>query len=95
MILSAFKHFLKTVKSMEILVFSCLQSNMIVASAISAKATAGVFIVGAKRTPIGTFGGKLKSLTATELGVVAASAALKSAGVDAKHVDHVVFGNVR
>lgn len=30
----------------------------------------GVFIVGAKRTAFGTFGGKLKNVTATDLGVV-------------------------
>jgi len=30
----------------------------------------GIFIVGAKRTPFGAFGGKLKHLSATELAVI-------------------------
>lgn len=54
-----------------------------------------MYIVGAKRTPIGSFGGKLKSLTTTDLGVVAGSAALKAANVKPTDVDHVVFGNVQ
>ncbi|GMT19386.1 hypothetical protein PFISCL1PPCAC_10683, partial [Pristionchus fissidentatus] len=54
----------------------------------------GVFIVGAKRTAFGTFGGKLKNHTATDLGVVASKAALAEAGVKAEQVDHTIFGNV-
>lgn len=54
----------------------------------------GVFIVSARRTPFGTFGGALKDLSATDLGVVAAKAALESAKVDTETIDHVVFGNV-
>ncbi len=53
-----------------------------------------VYIVSAKRTPFGKFGGKLKKHTATDLGVVAAKAALEAAKVSADQVDHVVFGNV-
>src|SRR5688572_31513300 len=53
-----------------------------------------IFIVSAKRTPFGTFGGKLKDLTAIELGVLAARAALESGKVAPEIVDHVVFGNV-
>ena len=53
-----------------------------------------IFIVAAKRTPFGTFGGKLKELSAIELGVVAAKAALEAGKVDPAAVDHVVFGNV-
>lgn len=64
------------------------------AAALASKAITGVFIVGAKRTPVGSFGGKLKGLTATDLGVIAGSAAIKSAGIDPKHIDSVVFGNV-
>jgi hypothetical protein len=66
-----------------------------VATALASKASRAVYIVGAKRTPIGSFGGKLKSLTTTDLGVVAGSAALKAANVNPTAVDHVVFGNVR
>ncbi|MEJ2218248.1 MAG: beta-ketoacyl synthase N-terminal-like domain-containing protein, partial [Gemmatimonadota bacterium] len=51
-----------------------------------------VFLSG-RRTPFGTFGGSLKDLTATELGAVAARAALASAGVEPDVIDHVVFGN--
>jgi acetyl-CoA acyltransferase 2 len=53
-----------------------------------------VFIVGAKRTPFGTFGGGLKSVSATKLGVVATKAALQQANLDASLVDQVFFGNV-
>jgi acetyl-CoA acyltransferase 2 len=52
-----------------------------------------VFLSG-KRTPFGTFGGALKDLSATELGVVTAKAALAQAGVAPEAVDHVVYGNV-
>ncbi|VDP02368.1 unnamed protein product [Heligmosomoides polygyrus] len=54
----------------------------------------GAFIVGAKRTAFGTFGGKLKNHTATDLGVIATIAALEHAGVKADNIDHVIFGNV-
>ncbi|XP_077978426.1 3-ketoacyl-CoA thiolase, mitochondrial-like [Glandiceps talaboti] len=54
----------------------------------------GVFIVAAKRTPFGTFGGKLKDFTSTDLATVAAKAALASGKVDPKIIDSVVFGNV-
>lgn len=53
-----------------------------------------VFVVGAKRTPFGSFGGSLKGLTATDLGAHAASAALSAANVDPSAVDAVFFGNV-
>ncbi len=52
-----------------------------------------VFISG-KRTPFGSFGGSLKDLSATDLGVIAAKATLEQAGMDPKHVDHTIFGNV-
>ena len=57
-------------------------------------AVRGVFIVAAKRTPFGTFGGKLKAITATELGKVAAGAALEAAKVPLDAVDSVIIGNV-
>jgi len=59
----------------------------------SATATDVVFL-GAKRTPFGTYGGTLKDLSATELAVHAARAALAQAGVSPQDVGHVVFGNV-
>jgi acetyl-CoA acyltransferase 2 len=54
----------------------------------------GIFIVSAKRTAFGTFGGKLKDHTATDLATIAARAALQSASIAPENVDHVVFGNV-
>jgi acetyl-CoA acyltransferase 2 len=53
-----------------------------------------VIFLSARRTPFGTFGGSLKDLTATDLGVLAAKAALAQAGVPAEDVGHVVMGNV-
>jgi len=53
-----------------------------------------IVFLSARRTAFGTFGGALKDQSATDLGVVASKAALADAKVDAKDVDHVVFGNV-
>ena len=52
-----------------------------------------VFLSGV-RTGFGSFGGALKDLSATDLGTLAATEALKRSGVPAEDVDHVVFGNV-
>lgn len=52
-----------------------------------------VFIAG-KRTAFGAFGGSLKDVSGTDLGVVAAKATLEQAGLSAEKIDHVVFGNV-
>jgi acetyl-CoA acetyltransferase family protein len=52
-----------------------------------------VFLAGA-RTGFGSFGGALKDLSATDLGVIAAQGALQRSGIDPQSVDHVVFGNV-
>src|SRR5690349_2780659 len=53
-----------------------------------------VVVVGGARTPFGTFMGSLKDVSATELGAIAARAALERAGVDPKEIDQVFFGNV-
>ena len=53
-----------------------------------------VFVVAAKRTPFGTFGGKLKGFTATDLCKVAATAALEAGNVPPEAVDSVIIGNV-
>ncbi|MCB0206050.1 MAG: acetyl-CoA C-acetyltransferase [Caldilineae bacterium] len=53
-----------------------------------------IVIVGGARTPFGKFGGSLRDVTATELGVAAAKGALEATGVPAERVDHVIFGNV-
>lgn len=52
-----------------------------------------VVIVGAARTPIGTFMGSLKNVSAIDLGVAALKGALTKAGVDASMIEEVVAGN--
>ncbi|KAG0265591.1 3-ketoacyl-CoA thiolase, mitochondrial, partial [Linnemannia exigua] len=54
---------------------------------------ANVFIVAAKRTPFGAFGGKLKDYTASELGAFASKAALADVGKQVP-IDSVIVGNV-
>jgi acetyl-CoA C-acetyltransferase len=54
-----------------------------------------VYILSAARTPIGKFGGALASLSAVDLGVVAAKAALERAGVQPQQVEETIFGNAR
>ncbi len=54
-----------------------------------------VFILSAVRTPIGKFGGSLSSLSAADIGVVAAKAALERAGVAADQVEETIIGNAR
>lgn len=51
-----------------------------------------VFLSG-KRTGFGTFGGSLKDLSATDLGVIASEAAIEAAGIEAARVEHTFFGN--
>lgn len=53
-----------------------------------------VVIVSAVRTPLGSFGGSLKALSATQLGAVAISEAVKRAGVLPEQVDDVLMGCV-
>ena len=53
-----------------------------------------VYVVGAARTPMGSFLGALSSVSATKLGSVAIKGALDKAGVDVKEVDEVFMGNV-
>ncbi|KAF7243974.1 3-ketoacyl-CoA thiolase, mitochondrial [Varanus komodoensis] len=56
--------------------------------------TSGVFIVSAKRTPFGAFGGLLKDFTATDLTEIAARSALSAGKVSPEIIDSVVVGNV-
>jgi len=51
-------------------------------------------IVSAARTPIGSFGGAFASLSAVDLGVIAAKEAIKRAGIEPSMVEEVYFGNV-
>ncbi len=53
-----------------------------------------VYIVAAKRTPIGSFGGALQSVPAPALGAVAIKAALEQAGITPELVDEVIMGHV-
>jgi len=53
-----------------------------------------VFIVAAKRTPFGKFGGAFTNVSATSLGVHATKAALESANVDPAIVDTITVGQV-
>ncbi len=53
-----------------------------------------VYILSAVRTPIGSFGGGLSSLSAVQLGATAVSAALKKAGVQPNQVQELYIGNV-
>jgi acetyl-CoA acyltransferase 2 len=53
-----------------------------------------IFFLSARRTPFGTYLGSLRNLSATKLGVYASKAALETASISPKLIDHVVFGNV-
>ena len=53
-----------------------------------------VYIVAAVRTPIGSFGGSLKSFSATQLGGIAIKAVLEKVQLDPSKVDEVIFGSV-
>ena len=53
-----------------------------------------VVIVSAVRTPIGSFGGALSSVSATKLGAAAIEGALSKVGIDSKLIDEVFMGNV-
>jgi len=52
-----------------------------------------IVFLSAKRTPFGSFGGSLRKLSATELGTIAARAAIEESGVPSTEIDHIYFGN--
>jgi acetyl-CoA C-acetyltransferase len=54
-----------------------------------------VYILSGVRTPIGKFGGSLASLTAADMGVIAAKAAIERAGIQPEQVEETIFGNAR
>lgn len=58
------------------------------------KKCSGVVIASAARTPIGSFGGAFKDVSAVDLGAVAAKAAIERAGIKPEMIDNVIFGNV-
>ena len=53
-----------------------------------------VYIVGAARTPVGSFQGALANQNAPQLGAHAIAAAIGQAGIDAGEIDEVIMGNV-
>jgi acetyl-CoA C-acetyltransferase len=53
-----------------------------------------VVIVSATRTPIGSFGGSLASLTATQLGSIVIKSAVERSGLRPEHIQEVFMGNV-
>jgi acetyl-CoA C-acetyltransferase len=53
-----------------------------------------VFVVAARRTPIGAFQGALSPLSAPQLGAAAAQAAIKDGGLDASQIEETIFGCV-
>ena len=55
----------------------------------------GIYILSGVRTPIGKFGGTLASLTAADMGVVAAKAAMERAGIEPAQVDETIIGCAR
>jgi len=54
-----------------------------------------VYILSAVRTPIGKFGGSLASMTAADMGVVAAKGAIERAGTQPAQIEETIFGNAR
>lgn len=53
-----------------------------------------VVIVSAARTPIGSFGGSLKTVPAKTLGAISVKEAINRAGIDPADIDEVIMGNV-
>ncbi len=51
-------------------------------------------IVSAVRTPVGSYGGAFKDVSAVQLGTVAVKAAMERIGLDPATVDEVIYGNV-
>ncbi|MDQ6857940.1 MAG: acetyl-CoA C-acetyltransferase [Chloroflexota bacterium] len=53
-----------------------------------------VVVLGGARTAFGTYGGALRDVSATDLGVVAAKGAIERSKIAAHSIDQVIFGNV-
>ena len=53
-----------------------------------------IVILGAARTPIGTFGGALSQMAPVDLGAIVAKEALARSGLPPEEIGHVVYGNV-
>ncbi|CAK0820004.1 unnamed protein product [Prorocentrum cordatum] len=63
-------------------------------AAIDPNENVGVYILSAKRTPIGALGGSLVDCQATELGSWAIAASVEAAGVAKEQVQECIMGNV-
>ncbi|WP_066292456.1 thiolase family protein [Bacillus sp. FJAT-29937] len=53
-----------------------------------------VYVIEGARTPFGAFGGKLKDVEVTDLGVIAAKSAIQKSNVPADSIEQTFFGNV-
>lgn len=53
-----------------------------------------VYIVAAKRTPVGRFQGVFKNMSAPKLGAIAVKAAVEASGVSSTHIDEIIMGQV-
>ena len=53
-----------------------------------------IYFLSGKRTAFGTYGGSLKELSATDLAVESARAALEQAKVSPESIQHIIYGNV-
>ena len=53
-----------------------------------------IYIVSAKRTPIGSFNGSLSKIAATQLASIAIKGCLAAINIDSKQIDEVILGNV-
>ncbi|WP_010647525.1 acetyl-CoA C-acetyltransferase [Oceanobacillus massiliensis] len=53
-----------------------------------------IYILEGARTPFGTFGGSLKDVDPTELGITASKEAIRRSGIEARDIDFSVLGNV-
>jgi len=53
-----------------------------------------VVILSGTRTPIGDFGGSLKGVTPSDLGIACAAEAISRAGIEAADIGHTIIGNV-
>src|SRR6267154_4197741 len=54
-----------------------------------------IAIVNGARTPMGRYCEKLRDFTPMELGAIAGKEAIKRSGVEARDIDHVVYGHAQ
>ena len=53
-----------------------------------------IYVIGAARTPVGSFQGSLSSLSAPQLGAHAIKASIEQAAIEKSEISEVIFGNV-